>query len=85
MDNKTSLEIARSKVRRVVTYAMTAVYSISAPGIVCWLLYEGETESALAVFSGIASTTASIIAFWFGNRQTQKTTPVAEESDEAIK
>ena len=71
MDNQ-SLEKIRSRVRRRVTYAMTIVYSITAPGITAWLLWKGEIETAVAVFSGIASTTTGIIAFWFGNRQAPK-------------
>lgn len=72
INDESSLEESRSKVRIVVTYAMLLVYAISAPGVVFWLFYIGETGTAVAAFSGIVSTTTGIIAFWFGNRQGQK-------------
>ena len=79
IDKKRSLEEARSKVRIIVTYIMAGVYALSAPSMVAWLLYQDKIESAIAVFSGIASTATSIIAFWFGTRQPQRSTRVAEE------
>ena len=72
MDSKEKLEAARSRVRRIVTYIMTLVYAAAALYLIFWLLRKGQVEFAIAIFSGIASTAASIIAFWFGNRQTQK-------------
>ena len=72
MDSEKKLEIARSKVRIRVTYIMTVVYAVAALYIIYWLLDDNRVDFAIAVFSGIASTTASIIAFWFGTRQTQK-------------
>ena len=33
-----------------------------------------RAQLATAIFSGIASATTSIIAFWFGTRQAQKNT-----------
>ena len=72
MDSKEKLEAARSKVRIRVTYIMTLVYAVAALYLIYRLLKNGQVEFAIAIFSGIASTAAGIIAFWFGTRQTQK-------------
>ena len=61
-------EMRKSKVRVWVTYVMTAAYAIAALGLVAWLLATAKTDLAIGVFSGLASTSASIIAFWFGSR-----------------
>jgi len=55
-------------VRVWVTYIMTVAYAIAAIGLVTWLMFAGQTDLAIGVFSGLASTSASIIAFWFGSR-----------------
>lgn len=61
-------KISKSKVRVVVTYLMSAAYAVAALGLIGWLMALGKTELALGVFSGVASTTATITAFWFGSR-----------------
>lgn len=62
------LEIRKSKVRVVVTYLMSGAYVLAALGTIGWLLFKDEVELALGIFSGLASTTAAIVAFWFGSR-----------------
>lgn len=61
-------EISKSRVRVWVTYTMTAAYAVAALGLMTWLMLTDKTELAIGVFSGLASTSASIIAFWFGSR-----------------
>ena len=61
-------EIRKSKVRVWVTYIMTLAYAVAAIGLVGWLMWADKTDLAIGVFSGLASTSASIIAFWFGSR-----------------
>ena len=71
-------EITKSRVRVLVTYAMTLAYAIAAVGLIGWLMVQEKTELAIGVFSGLASTSASIIAFWFGSRGSAQT----QNSDE---
>ena len=61
-------EIKKSKVRVWVTYLMSITYALTAVGLIGWLMYDDQTEMALGIFSGLASTSATIIAFWFGSR-----------------
>ena len=61
-------EIRKSKVRVWVTYIMTAAYAVAAIGLIAWLMLVDQTDLAIGVFSGLASTSASIISFWFGSR-----------------
>ncbi|WP_419166803.1 hypothetical protein [Candidatus Palauibacter sp.] len=72
-------EIRKSKVRVWVTYAMTLAYAIAALGLIGWLMVQQKTELAIGVFSGLASTSASIIAFWFGSRGSARTQDPEEE------
>ena len=74
-------EIRKSKVRVWVTYVMTAAYAVAALGLVGWLMWVDKTDLAIGVFSGVASTSASIIAFWFGSRGSARRRLPAE-SDE---
>lgn len=66
-------EISKSRVRVWVTYIMTGTYALAALGLIGWLMLAGKTELAIGVFSGVASTSASIIAFWFGSRGSTRT------------
>lgn len=66
-------EIRKSKVRVWVTYIMTAAYAVAAIGLIGWLMLADKTDLAIGVFSGLASTSASIIAFWFGSRGSART------------
>lgn len=66
-------EISKSRVRVRVTYAMSASYIFASLGLIGWLMYVGKHEMALGVFSGLASTKAAIIAFWFGSRGSTRT------------
>ena len=68
-------EIRKSKVRVWVTYIMTATYAVAAIGLIAWLMLTDKTDLAIGVFSGLASTSASIIAFWFGARGSARTGP----------
>lgn len=63
-------QIRKSQVRVVVTYFMTAAYVLTSIGLIGWLMWADKSELAIGVFSGVASTTATIIAFWFGSRGT---------------
>ena len=65
---ETKQQIRKSQVRVVVTYFMTAAYVITSIGLITWLMWVDKSELAIGVFSGVASTTATIIAFWFGSR-----------------
>ena len=62
--------IRKSQVRVVVTYFMTTAYVLTSIGLIGWLMWVDKSELAIGVFSGVASTTATIIAFWFGSRGT---------------
>ena len=66
-------EIRKSKVRVRVTYLMSITYAVTAVGLIAWLMYKDENELALGIFSGLASTSATIIAFWFGSRGSART------------
>ena len=72
IDNERQLDMRRSQVRIWVTYAMTALYSVTALLLIWYLLDTKNIKAALAVFAGISSTTTGIIAFWFGTRQGPK-------------
>ena len=61
-------EIRKSLVRVHVTYLMSGAYALASLGLMAWLLFRGNNELAIGVFSGLASTSATIIAFWFGSR-----------------
>ena len=67
-DTEKKQQIRKSQVRVVVTYFMTAAYVVAAIGLIAWLMWLDKSELAIGVFSGVASTTATIIAFWFGSR-----------------
>ena len=71
-------EIRKSRVRVWVTYVMTVAYAVAALGLVAWLMWVDKTDLAIGVFSGLASTSASIIAFWFGSRGSARRRPLAE-------
>ena len=66
-------DINKSKVRVRVTYGMSASYILASLGLIAWLMFLGKTELALGIFSGLASTKATIIGFWFGSRGTART------------
>ena len=66
---KRDLEQKRSRVRRVVTYAVIFTYLGLASVITVWLVCQGKSETALAVLGGVGTTTASITGFWFGSRK----------------
>ena len=66
-------EIRKSRVRVWVTYIMTFAYAIAAVVLIAWLMWTDRTDLAIGVFSGLASTSASIIAFWFGSRGSART------------
>ena len=76
-------EIRKSRVRVWVTYVMTAAYAVAALGLVAWLMWVDKTDLAIGVFSGLASTSASIIAFWFGSRGAARRRPLAESEEGA--
>lgn len=76
-DRELAQKIRKSKVRVRVTYLMSVTYAVGALGLIAWLMATGSTDLALGVFSGVASTTASITAFWFGSRGS------AADSDES--
>jgi hypothetical protein len=61
-------QIRKSQVRVVVTYSMMGAYVFTSIVLVGWLMVLNKPEMAIGVFSGVASTSASIIAFWFGSR-----------------
>ncbi len=79
-DKELAQKISKSRVRVCVTYLMSCTYAAGALGLIAWLMVDGETELALGVFSGVASTTASITAFWFGSRGSAADTPAAAPS-----
>ena len=68
-------EMRKSRVRVWVTYTMTATYALASLYLIVWLLRTDKTDLAIGVFSGLASTSASIIAFWFGARGSARTQP----------
>ena len=70
LDAEKRQQIRKSQVRVVVTYFMTAAYVLTSIGLIGWLTLVDKSELAIGVFSGVASTTATIIAFWFGSRGT---------------
>ena len=68
LDAEKKQQIRKSQVRVVVTYFMTTAYVVTAIGLIAWLMLLEKSDLAIGVFSGVASTTATIIAFWFGSR-----------------
>ena len=61
-------ERKRSNVRIYVTYCVTAGYTVTAVGLVAWLMWKGRSDLALGVFSGLSAVATGVIGFWFGNR-----------------
>ena len=78
-------DIRKSKVRVYVTYAMTTAYIVGALGLIAWLMWQKKTELALGIFSGLASTTAAIIAFWFGSRGSVRSPEPPKSDDEGAR
>ena len=76
-------EISKSRVRVRVTYMMTVAYIVGALGLIAWLMYQCKTELALGIFTGVASTTTAIIAFWFGSRGVSRAAEPVEGRHEA--
>ena len=68
-------EIRKSRVRVWVTYLMSVTYAVTAPGLIAWLMLAEQRDLALGVFSGLASTSAAIFAFWFGSRGSARMPP----------
>ena len=68
LDEEKKQQIRKSQVRVVVTYFMMGAYVFTSIVLVGWLMVLNKPEMAIGVFSGVASTSASIIAFWFGSR-----------------
>ena len=68
-------ETNKSNVRGRVTYLMSVTYAVSAVTLMVWLMLRSEHGLALGVFSGVASTTATITAFWFGYRASTQSPP----------
>ena len=68
LDEEKKQQIRKSQVRVVVTYFMMGAYVFTSIVLVGWLMALNKPEMAIGVFSGVASTSASIIAFWFGSR-----------------
>ena len=66
---KQQIEMARSRVRRLVTYASIFGYIILASFVVVWLMCAGRYEIAIGVLGGIAGLAGSISGFWFGSRR----------------
>lgn len=64
-ETKEKLEIARSKVRRVVTYSFTGVLGFSLLYALVWM---GE-RSALTAILSIGTL---LLGFWFGQRNPGK-------------
>ena len=54
---------------------MTATYALASLYLIGWLLRADKLDLAIGVFSGLASTSASIISFWFGARGSARTQP----------
>jgi hypothetical protein len=75
-------EISKSRVRVRVTYTMTLAYAIAGLGLITWLMWAGKTELAIGVFSGLASTKATIVGFWFGSRGSARGLPEPEKPEE---
>ena len=75
-------DIRKSKVRVYVTYGMTGAYIVGALGLITWLMWQEETELAIGIFSGVASTTTAIIAFWFGSRGSSRSSERLPSSGE---
>ena len=68
LDAEKKQRIRKSQVRVVVTYVMMGAYVFTSIVLIGWLMATDKPEMAVGVFSGVASTSASIIAFWFGSR-----------------
>lgn len=63
-ETKDKLEIARSKVRRTVTYVLTAVLSI---GLLYGLIWMGDRSA----FTAIIAICTSVLGYYFGWRSAQ--------------
>lgn len=74
-------EAARSSVRISVTYAAAGFLFIGGTLLITYLLFSGKTDKAVSLFMAIMPVTASIIAFWFGNRQVKTQPPNPNENE----
>ena len=77
-------ESRRSWVRVIVTYLFAFAYVAAAGYIIFAFIDSGNTEAALAAFSGLGTFASAVVGFWFGNRRpntsispTEKETPDA--------
>ena len=74
-------EMARSKVRRCVTYASIYGYLILAGLVVLYLMQAGRFEIAIGVLGGIAGLAGSISGYWFGSRR-PKSSEIQEKEEQ---
>ncbi len=59
----------RSRVRVLVTYAVTLAYCGSAVYLIArYAGSEKDRDLVLAAFAGLTGTASSVVGFWFGNR-----------------
>ena len=75
-------ESRKSAVRVWVTYMVIAAYIVLAAIVIVWLMWAGRYEVAIGVLGGVAGLAGSIAGFWFGSRQSGKTTPPPENASE---
>ncbi|MCG8607893.1 hypothetical protein MJD09_23270 [bacterium] len=64
-----STETRRSWVRIVVTYLFAFAYVAAAGYLIFEFIKNGNSDAALATFSGLGTFASAVVGFWFGGRK----------------
>ena len=72
-------ESRRSWVRIVVTYLFAVAYVATAGYLIFEFISSGNSEAALAAFSGLGTFASAVVGFWFGGRRPSTTKPPSEK------
>lgn len=72
-------ETRRSWVRIVVIYLFAFAYVAAVGCLIFEFIGNGNSEAALATFSGLGAFASAVIGFWFGNRKSNTVYPQSEK------
>lgn len=66
------LDLRRAKVRVVITYIAAAFLFGGGAVFISFLIWTGQKEDALHLFSALLPVAAAVISFWFAGRSRPK-------------
>ena len=58
----------KSLVRVLVTYAAAIFLFVGGPIFICFLIWTGQRDDAIALFNTLLPVSAAIISYWFAGR-----------------